>query len=231
MEKTKKGDFVEIEFVGKVKNTDTIFDTNIKGEAKKINLKLEEKPLIICIGEEMLVQGFDKALEEKEIGKKYSVLLQPTEAFGERKRELVKTIPLNIFHEKNIDPQPGMMLTLDNFLAKIISVSGGRVLTDLNNPLSGKEIEYEFKIKEKVSDEKKKVNGLQDFFFRQRFKFEIKDKNIVFEEKAEPFLKIFGDKFKELLGEDLITEKKQEVKKEKERLKEEKPKLKEEGKK
>jgi len=201
LEKTKKNDFVEIEFVGKANGI--VFDTNIKQEAEKINEKAEVKPLIVCIGQEMLVKGFDKALENKEIGKKYKVLILPEEAFGIRNKELIKIIPMRIFKEKNISPYPGAVLNFDSMLAKVLSVSGGRVITDFNNPLAGKEIEYEFTIKRRVTDEKEKINALQDFFFRKNFEFKIEEKKIIFKKEAEPFLNFFKDKFKEILGKEV----------------------------
>ena len=214
-EKTKKSDFVEIEFVGKANGE--IFDTNIKQEAEKVNLKIEVKPLIVCIGQEMLVKGFDKELEDREIRKEYKITLQPEEAFGKRNKELVKIIPLRVFKEKNIQPYPGAILNLDGFLAKILTVSGGRVIVDFNNPLAGKEIEYEFTIKRRVTDENEKINALEDFFFKKRFSFTLEDKKIIFEKDAEPFLNLFKEKFKEILGKEIEvgkTEKEQEKSKE-----------------
>ena len=205
MDKTKKNDFIEIEFVGKANGI--IFDTNIKQEAEKINLKAEVKPLIVCIGQEMLVKGFDKALEDKEVGEKYKIILQPEDAFGTRDKEMIKIIPLRIFKEKNISPYPGVVLNFDGMIAKILSVSGGRVITDFNNPLSSKEIEYEFTIKRKVTDEKEKINALQDFFFRKTFEFKIEEKKIIFKKEAEPFLNFFKGKFKEILGKEVEVEK------------------------
>lgn len=155
MMKTKKDDTVEIEFVARLKDTGEIFGTNIKEEAEKINLKIELKPLVVQIGKGMLVRGFDKALEGKEIGRKYKISLAPEQAFGMRKKELVKIIPLSVFKEKNFNPAPGMTLALDNLLAKIITISGGRVIVDFNNPLANKEVEYEFTIKKKIQKEDK----------------------------------------------------------------------------
>jgi FKBP-type peptidyl-prolyl cis-trans isomerase 2 len=51
-----------------------------------------------------------------------------------------------MFREKNVDPRPGMVFALDNSLAKILAVSGARVMTDFNNPLSGKHVKYKFNI-------------------------------------------------------------------------------------
>jgi len=207
---TKKGDFVEIEFTGKANGE--IFDTNIKKEAEKINLKIEAKPFIACVGQEMLVKGFDKELENKELNKEYKINLAPKEAFGERNKELVKIIPLRVFKEKDIQPYPGAMLNLDGMLAKILTVSGGRVITDFNNPLAGKDIEYTFTIKQVVADENEKINALQDFFFRKRFSFKIEEKKIIFDKEADPFLKILGEKFKEILGKEIEVEEKKEAK-------------------
>ena len=218
-EKTKKKDFVEIEFIGLANGE--IFDTNIKKEAEKSGMNIEEKPLIVCIGEGMVVKGFDKELEDKELGKKYKIKLSPENAFGKRNPSLIKIIPHSIFKEKQINPVSGLMLNLDGMLAKILSVSGGRVITDFNNPLAGKDIEYEFTIKRKIGDEKDKVNALQDFFFKKRFDFRVEDK-IVFKEEAGPFLKIFEKKFKEILGKDIEVEKEKKKEKEKEKKEEEK---------
>lgn len=206
MSKTQKNDFIEIEFVGKTKDGE-IFDTNIKEEAQKINLEIEDKKLIVCIGHKMLIQGFDDNLEEKEIGKEYTIELKPKQAFGDRRRELVRLIPKQAFIEQKIDPYPGLVLSLDNHLVKIISVSGGRVLVDFNNPLAGKDIIYKFEIKRKVDDLKEKVQAISDFFLRGKFEFEINDK-IVFKTESyfKPLIDELNKRFKDILGKEIILE-------------------------
>lgn len=199
--KIKKNDFIELEFDGKTNGE--IFDTTNSERAKKMNPNSNSKPIIICVGTGMLLKGFDENLEEKEIGKKYSIQLKAEQAFGKRNSSLIKTIPLKIFKEKDLQPSRGMVFQLDNNLVKILSVSGGRVIVDFNNLLAGKEVTYDFVIKRKVVEIQEKINSLQDFFFKKRFKFEInnKDKKIIFLEKeATPFIRIFEKKFKEILG-------------------------------
>jgi len=203
-----KNDFIEIEFTGKANNE--IFDTTNKEEAKKIGIESDVKPIIVSAGNEMLLKGLDENLDGKEIGKQYLVKISPEKGFGPRNPSLIKTIPMKVFREKNMNPVPGLTLQMDNYLAKILSVSGGRVIVDFNNPLAGKEIEYEFKILRKVEDAKEKINALQDFFFRKKFEFAIneKDKKVVFkEEKIKPFIDIFKNKFKEITGFDFEVEK------------------------
>jgi FKBP-type peptidyl-prolyl cis-trans isomerase SlyD len=228
-EKAKKGDFVEIEFTGKNKATGEIFDTNDIDEAKKINPKVEDtKPLLTCIGQGFIVKGFDEALEGAEVGKKKKISLTPEKAFGPRNPSLVRMIPMKIFTAQKVYPQAGMTIALDNALVKVINVSGGRVLVDFNNPLAGKEIEYEFVVKKIIMDTKEKVNALQNMLFGQAFEFDLdetgKTKKIIFKDaKLVQLLDIFKDKFKELLGMDLeILEKKEEAGKKAEEKKEEK---------
>ncbi len=208
MEKIKRNDFVEIEFTGKIKDGE-IFDTNIKEDAEKININPKEiKPLIVCVGQEMLIKGFDKALEGKEIAKTYEIELEQNEAFGPRKGELIKLMPKKIFTKKNLDPRPGMTLALDTTLVRIASVSGGRVLVDFNNPLAGKTLIYNFKIVREVKDIKERIFVIIDFFLKgQKIDFEIKDK-IIFkaQEFYKPLIEELNKRFKDVLGKEIVLE-------------------------
>jgi FKBP-type peptidyl-prolyl cis-trans isomerase SlyD len=215
----QKNDFIEIEFTGTANKE--IFDTTNKEEASKINPNANVKPAIISVGNQMLLKGFDDGLIGKEIGKEYIVHLKPEEAFGKRDSSLIKTVSIKIFREKNMHPVPGMTVQLDQYLAKILSVSGGRVIVDFNNYLAGKEVDYNFKILRKVDDNKEKVDAMQEFFFRKKFDYELKDNSVIFNEpRIKPLVDIFKDKFKEITGLDFVVEEKK-VEKNKESKKEE----------
>ncbi len=201
----KKGDFIEIDFTGRIKDGN-IFDTTIKSVAEEEKLDSKNvKPFILSVGSDMLPKGFDDDLIGKDIEKKYSVNVSPEKGFGLRNKSLVKMVPTKLFYEQKIMPQRGMQLALDDQVVKIISVSGGRTLVDFNGPLAGREIIYDYKINRLINDEKEKINSLQDFFFRKKFDFEIKDNKILFniDKEYEPYFKIFAGKFKEILGKDI----------------------------
>jgi FKBP-type peptidyl-prolyl cis-trans isomerase 2 len=214
-----KKDFIELEFLGRNLTNNEVFDSNILEEAKKLNPKVSGvKPLVICVGYDMVVKGLDEFLIGKEMKKKYTLNLTPERAFGKRDSKLIRLIPLKMFLEQKVYPEPGMTLALDNNLVKVVSVSGGRVMVDFNNPLAGKDIEYEFTIKKKVEDIKTKAEALQNFLFGQVFEFDAdeKAKKLIFKDvKLTPILNVFKDKFKEILGYDIeIFEKKEEKKEE-----------------
>ncbi|MDP2926397.1 MAG: peptidylprolyl isomerase [Nanoarchaeota archaeon] len=194
-----KNDFIELEFTGF--SNGEMFDTTDKKEAKEMGLDADVKPIIISVGNGMLLKGFDDSLEGKELGKRYSIKLSPDKAFGPRNPKLIKTMPMGVFIEKKMNPYPGMTLQMDNYIAKVLSVSGGRVIVDFNNPLAGKEIEYSFMINKKIDDDKEKIDSLMDFFLKQRFDFEIMDKKVIFkDEKVKPFIEIFKQRFKDMTG-------------------------------
>jgi FKBP-type peptidyl-prolyl cis-trans isomerase 2 len=207
VEKISAKDFIEIEFTGRVKDGE-IFDSNIKQDLEKSNLKIEQKPLIICIGERMFLKEIDDFFVGKEIGKEYNLELTPEKAFGKRNSALVKIIPLKIFHERQLNPHPGMMFNFDGYIAKVISVSGGRVITDFNNPLAGRDVVYKLKINRKISDLNEKIDSFVQFFFRKKIGFEIKDKKLILklENQYADFVKMFAPKFKELFDLDLEIE-------------------------
>jgi len=205
----KKDDFIEIEFTGKIKSTNEVFDTNILSEAKKAGFKTEGiKPLILSVGHKMLPEGFDQDLLEKEENKKYEIELKPEKAFGKRNPQLVRMIPTKHFHEQKIAPERGMQLNLDGQIVKVLSSDKGRTLVDFNNPLAGKVITYTYKINKKITDQKEKIIALQDFLFHQIFDYEIKEKTIILKipKEAEQFIKMLAPKFKEILGLKIETE-------------------------
>lgn len=195
-----KNDFIELEFTGRIKDGQ-LFDTNIKEEAKKIDLNIKTRPLVICIGQGMILPALDEFLIGKDIAK-YSVELGPEQAFGKRDFSLVKTIPLKVFIEQNVIPQPGMIFNFDNIFGKVAAVSGGRVIVDFNNPLAGKTVIYELNAKRKLTDEKEKVESLISFFLRKKLDFKLEDKKLIItsENKMKSFIELFKDKFKEILN-------------------------------
>lgn len=247
----QKKDFIEIEFTGRIKDGE-IFDSNIKENLEKLHAghdhAVETKPFIFCLGEGMFVKGVDEFLVGKELGE-YKISLEPEDAFGKRDPKAIKMVPLKSFTDNNLNPIPGSAFNFDGRIARVLTVSSGRVIIDFNNPIAGKKVEYDVKVTRKVTDQKEKINALSDFFFRQEFPFELKENKLTLKvpKGAKQFAEAFKEKYKDLLGLDLEAEEvepekpkeepKEEEKKEKDKeskedakdLKKEAPKEKEEN--
>ncbi len=215
-----KKDFIEIEFTGRVKDGE-IFDSNIKKDLEEANLKTEAKPFIFCLGEGMFLKGVEDFLLGKEVGE-HKIELAPEKAFGNRDPKLIQMIPMKIFREQKINPIPGVMFNFDGKIAKILSVSGGRVLVDFNNPIAGKDVVYKLKILRKVEDINEKIKAFINFLFRRDLKFEVrqeanslasssksqtKEKKIIIEIETQmaKFAEMFAEKFKDVFNMELIV--------------------------
>lgn len=179
----KENDFIEIDYVAKIKDNG-IFDLTKEDDAKENNIYNKDykyKPVIICLGRGDILKGLDKKLIGKDIGK-HKIELTPEEGFGKKDGKLIKLIPTKEFTKQNIRPIPGMQLNLDGFIGRIVSVTGGRTLFDFNNPLAGKDLEYEIEIKRKVTDKKEQLQGFLDILFKD-YKLELKDDEAIIEVK------------------------------------------------
>jgi len=202
MENLQKKDFIEINFTGRIKGGD-IFDSNIKEDLMKIpNASQEQaKPLIFPLGEGMFLKGIEDFLIGKKI-RKYEIELTPEKAFGQRQQFLVQVMPIKVFAQQEVIPHQGMIFNFDGRIGKILSVSGGRVIVDFNNPLAGKTVIYDITIIKKIDDLNEKIRSFLEFLFKKEFKFEIKEGKIVLEveKKMKQFVELFKDKFKEVFG-------------------------------
>lgn len=160
MEQIKKQDFIEIEYTGKLKEENLIFDTTDEKVAKENKLHNHDYgPVILCIGEQQILKGLDKNIEGKEIGNEYNFDIQPEDAFGKKDAKLIQLVPISKFKQQKIQPIPGMQLNIDGVVGTVKTVSGGRTLVDFNHPLSGKELAYKIKVNKKVTDDKEKLSG------------------------------------------------------------------------
>ncbi len=156
----KEGDFIKLDFTGRIKDTGEIFDSTLESVAKSDGTYDKNKkyePLIIAVGKGQVIKGLDKFLIGKEPGH-YTVDIKPEEAFGKRNPKLMKLMSKQVFLKHNINPFPGLRVEMDNALATIVSVTGSRVLVDFNHPLAGKEVTYEIDIKGFVDDKKEQIS-------------------------------------------------------------------------
>ena len=205
--KLQKNDFIEIEFTGKIKDTGEVFDSNIKEDLEKIESKQEPKPFVFALGQDMFLKGIEDFLVGKEIGE-HTIELQPEKAFGIRQLQLIQLMPMSVFTKQKTNPVQGMMFNFDGRIGKILSVSGGRIRVDFNNPIAGKTVIYNIKVLRKIQDQNEKIKSFIEFLFRQPLKFEVKEKKLIIqaEKQMKQFIEMFADKFKDVLGMDVLVE-------------------------
>lgn len=173
-------DFIEIEYTGKTKEENIIFDTTSKEIAKKNNIYNEHmtyKPITICVGQAQLIKGLDHQLIDKDIGKEYTFEIKAEQAFGKKSAKLLKMVPASVFRKQNIQPMPGLQVNMDGIVGTIRTVTGGRIIVDFNHPLASKDLIYQVKIIKQITEDTKKIESFieLEFSFKPE-KIEIKEK-------------------------------------------------------
>jgi len=165
--KIKDKDFIKIEYIGRIKELNIVFDTTNEEIAKKekiYNEKMEYGPVTVCIGEKHLLPGLDKKIIGKETGKEYDFELSPEEGFGKKSAQLLKLVPARVFKQQQIVPMPGLEINVDGMPGILRRVSGGRIIVDFNHPLAGKVLEYELEILKKITELKEKIKSVFYYF-------------------------------------------------------------------
>jgi len=177
--KIKKKDFVEIEYIGMLKENNKIFDLTDEKLAKKEGVYIENieyGPVVVCVGEKNVLKKIDESLEGKDVGEHYKIELTSEEGFGKRDPKLIKLVSAGVFKKSDLRPVPGLRVNIENMVGIIRTVSGGRVSIDFNHPLSGKELIYDINILKKVDDIKEKIKACMKFTGLKEDLFEIKEK-------------------------------------------------------
>ncbi len=165
MVKVKKGDFVQIRYVGRLREDNKIFDLNDEAVARKEGVydqRAKYRPLTVCVGQRDVVKGLDDALAGKEVGGKFSVGLAPEDAFGKKDAKYFQLVNASKFKDSDMVPYPGMHVTINDTPGVVKTISGGRILVDFNHPLAGKDITYDVEVVGVVGDDAEKVKALAE---------------------------------------------------------------------
>ncbi|MDD5147860.1 MAG: peptidylprolyl isomerase [Candidatus ainarchaeum sp.] len=164
----EQGKIVLVNYTGKAVSSGSVFETTDEKKAIEAGLFQEKKKygaVPIILGEGEMLKAIDSALLAMKEGEEKKLVLQPKDAFGERSQKLIGVVPLKEFQNRKINPVPGMVLDLNDRIARIQSVSGGRVRVDFNHPLAGKEIEYDLKIEKELKSQKEQIESLFEKYF------------------------------------------------------------------
>ncbi len=166
-----EGDFIRIDFVGRIKESGQIFDLTKEDVAKEnaiFNPEFKYGPVPVIVGSNLIIKGIEKTLKDMKIGEKKKIEVPQEEGFGKRSEKLIKLIPISEFKKQNMEPYPGMIVNMNNVSGRVMSVSGGRITVDFNHPLAGKELEYDLEITEQIKDENKQVNAILELYIKMK---------------------------------------------------------------
>ncbi len=190
----QKGDFILIDYVAKVKETNEVFDTTKEDVAKKEHLKKEGEiyePKLVVVGEGWVLKALDDALATMEVDKPATVEIPPEKGFGPRDAEKVRRVPLRQLLAKQINPVIGGRIEYQGKSATVRAIGAGRVLLDFNPPLAGRTLIYDATATKKLDTEEEKIAALIHrripVVEENKFKLAVKAKALTIEMPEDTF--------------------------------------------
>ncbi|HSO20168.1 MAG TPA: FKBP-type peptidyl-prolyl cis-trans isomerase [Desulfosarcina sp.] len=142
MRQAQKGDTVKVHFKGTL-DDGTIFADSKSGD-----------PVQFTIGEGTLIPGFEEETVGMEEGEQKSIRLEAERAFGNKRDELVSTVPREAIPDE-IDLSVGTQLQVKSAAGQpiqvvVTDVSEEDVTLDANPPLAGRPLTFDIELVEFV---------------------------------------------------------------------------------
>lgn len=142
MKQAQNGDTVRVSFSGRIENG-AEFASNRGGE-----------PLEFTIGDGKLIQGFEQGTVGMQVGEKKTIRLEPDQAFGEKRPELIQQVPKSAIPE-DIHLTVGLQLQVNSpddtpFQVTVSDISEEMVTLDANSPLAGEVVVFDLELVEFV---------------------------------------------------------------------------------
>ncbi len=116
-----------------------------------------EQPFVFISGMGLLLTSFEKQLEPLEKGAAFRFTLTPEEAYGNYNEQMLQVLDKEFFYVNGkFDAENvcvNAIVPLENeegqqFLGRVESISGSKVVVDLNHPLAGRTLRFEGKVLE-----------------------------------------------------------------------------------
>ncbi len=114
-----------------------------------IDSSRDREPLAYLHGAGNIVPGLEKAMAGHAVGDTFQVNVEPSEAYGPRRDELLQTLPKTAFQGVP-RIKPGMQFRAQGpqgaILITVTSVEGDQVHVDGNHPLAGHTLHFDVRV-------------------------------------------------------------------------------------
>jgi len=140
MKQAQKGDNVQVHYTGKL-NDGSVFDSSQGRE-----------PLAFTVGAGQMIPGFDRAVVGMTIGDKQTITIPSVEAYGERREDLVVSIPAENIPE-DMNPQVGDRFAINQpdgqqIPVVVTALDDEKITLDANHDLAGKDLIFDIEMVE-----------------------------------------------------------------------------------
>ena len=156
----EKGDFIKVSYTGKF-DGEKVFDTTNEELAKENDIYNDRGMYggdVVIVGAGHTIVGLDEDFVGKDVGYSGSVEVSPEKGFGEHDPKLVESVSITKFKDRQA--YEGLEVEINGKRGVVTKVIGRRVRVDMNHPLAGKPVIYEYTIEKVLEDKVEKIQGL-----------------------------------------------------------------------
>jgi peptidylprolyl isomerase len=101
------------------------------------------EPLTFQVGSGQVIPGFDQAVAGMTEGESKTIRIEPNEAYGERRDDLIIAVPVN---QAPDGLEVGQQVRLGDAPATVVGVDEDEVTVDANHPLAGEALNFEIEL-------------------------------------------------------------------------------------
>ncbi len=128
----------------------TIHYTLTNDDGQVLDTSVGKNPLKYLHGNKNLIEGLEKELLGKKVGDKLHVVIEPAEAYGERREDLVQEVPREAFQGVE-DIQPGMQFNAQapdgsTYVVTVTNIGEEKITIDANHDLAGVRLTFDVEV-------------------------------------------------------------------------------------
>ena len=133
-------------------NTVVTFDYTLKDfEGNLLDSSSNGDSFAYLHGHGQIIPGLESAMNGRQKGDQFEVVVQPQDAYGNYDEELVAAIPKEQFGP-GIEIEPGMQFNAErdgkHYLLTVVEVRDNHIIVDGNHPLAGMVLYFNIEVKD-----------------------------------------------------------------------------------
>jgi FKBP-type peptidyl-prolyl cis-trans isomerase 2 len=129
--------------VANVGDTVSVHYTGTLDSGEQFDSSRGREPLTFTVGAQQVIAGFDDAVKGLSVGQSRKVRIEPKDAYGERREDLLIEVPRA---QAPDGLEVGQRVMLGNTPATIAEITDQAVVVDANHPLAGQALTFDIEL-------------------------------------------------------------------------------------
>jgi FKBP-type peptidyl-prolyl cis-trans isomerase SlyD len=119
------------------------------GAGEELDNSRKEEPMVYLHGSGQIIPGLENALAGKKVSDKFTVTIDPVDAYGEKRDDMLQVVPMDMFVDAG-KVEVGMQFHADAShgvsAVTVTKVENDEVTIDGNHPLAGETLTFDVEV-------------------------------------------------------------------------------------